>query len=135
METRARPLSSINKTIVLLASVLESAVEYGYLPANPARGKRRRLKVSPPARSFLNPEQVEALLRAARGLDAEARLGDSGRRLPLVATLALAGLRLGETLNLRWRDVNLAGGTLDVADRRPSRASAASISLPRCASS
>jgi integrase len=115
--------------------VLEGAVEYGYLPANPARGKRRRLKVSPPARSFLNPEQVEALLRAARELDAEERPGGSGRRLPLVAPLALAGLRIGETLNLRWRDVNLATGTLDVADSKTLRGSAASISLPRCASS
>jgi len=85
-ETKARPLSneSINKTLVLLAAVLESAVEYGYLPANPARGKRRRLKAATPSRSFLNPEQVEALLRAAAALDTEAtRARDSGRRSPL----------------------------------------------------
>jgi len=120
-ETKARPLSneSINKTLVLLAAVLESAVEYGYLPANPARGKRRRLKAATPSRSFLNPEQVEALLRAAAALDTEAtRARDSGRRSPLLATLCLAGLRIGESLDLRWREVNLAGGTLDIADSK-----------------
>ena len=40
---------SINKTLVLLANILDSAVERGGLETNPARGKRRRLLL--PARS------------------------------------------------------------------------------------
>ena len=37
---------SINKTLVLLANILDAAVEYELLPTNPARGKRRRLKAA-----------------------------------------------------------------------------------------
>jgi integrase len=111
-----RPLSngSINKTIRLLAAILEQAVEYGHLPRNPAIGRKRLLREAKPSRSYLQPEQVAALLAAASELDADARDGDTGRRRPLLAVLALAGLRIGEALDLRWRDVNLAARKLRV---------------------
>lgn len=115
-----RPLSngSINKTIRLLAAVLEQAVEYEKLDRNPAKGKRRLLKESKPSRSYLQPPQVAALIAAASSLDAEARDGDTGRRQPLLATLTLAGLRIGEALDLRWSDVNLAGRKLRVVEAK-----------------
>jgi integrase len=113
----ARPLSngSINKTIRLLAAILEQAVEYGYLDRNPARGRKRLLKEAKPNRTYLQPEQVAALLSAAGKLDAEARKGGISRRRPLLATLALAGLRISEALDLRWRDVNLEERRLRIA--------------------
>ena len=43
---------SINKTLVLLANILDTAVEHGLLASNPARGKRRRLKAARPTRRF-----------------------------------------------------------------------------------
>lgn len=112
-----RPLSngSINKTIRLLAVVLEQAVEYGYIDRNPARGRKRLLKEGKPSRSYLQPDQVAALLGAAGKLDADGREGDIGRRRPLLATLTLAGLRISEALDLRWRDVNLEGRRLRIA--------------------
>jgi integrase len=112
-----RPLSnsSINKTIRLLAAVLEQAVEYGYLDRNPARGRKRLLKEDKPSRTYLQPDQVAALLSTAGRLDAEAREGDTGRRRPLIATLTLAGLRISEALDLRWRDVNLDARRLRIA--------------------
>jgi integrase len=115
-----RPLSngSINKTIRLLAAILEQAVEYGHIDRNPARGRKRLLKEAKPARSYLQPEQVAALLSAADSLDADARKGDSRRRRPLLATLVLAGLRIGEVLELRWRDVDLSGRRLRVAEAK-----------------
>jgi len=94
---------SINKTIALLAQVLEAAEEYGHLDRNPARGRRRRLKSDSPRRQFLEAEQVAALLEAA------------GEHRALLATAILAGgLRVSELTALRWRDVNLAAGRLRV---------------------
>ncbi len=112
-----RPLSngSINKTIRLLAVILELAVEYEHLPRNPAQGRKRLLKESSPPRSYLQPEQVAALLTAAGKLDSKARFGDTRRRRPLLAVLTLAGLRIGEALDLRWRDVSLGARKLRVA--------------------
>jgi integrase len=41
--------TSINKTIARLAQNLDLAVEYGHIQANPARGRRRRMKSTQPA--------------------------------------------------------------------------------------
>ena len=76
-----RPLSnnSINKTIKRLAQVLDVAVEYGHLAANPASGRRRRLKADPPRRARLEAEQVAQLLEVA------------GEHRALLATAIMAG--------------------------------------------
>lgn len=103
-----RPLSnaSINRTVTVLAGVLETAVEHGRLPANPARGKRRRLKAAKPRRTWLALDEVRSLLDA------------SPLHRALLATLILAGLRVGELCALRWRAVDLARGTLTVEESK-----------------
>jgi integrase len=116
-----RPLSNetINKTLTRLSQILEVAVEYGYIERNPAAGKRRKLKVAKPPRTYLDRvEQLAALLQAARELDAEARVDQKCARRPLLATLVFAGLRIGEVLALRWRDFDLAAGRLRVAEAK-----------------
>jgi integrase len=104
---------SVNKTLEVMSSVMELAVEYGHVSANPAKGRRRRLPTSKPERAFLEPDQVRALLDAAAELDAADRRGRRHRRA-LLATLAFAGLRIGELLALRWQDVDLARSRLRV---------------------
>jgi integrase len=95
---------SINKTLKHLGAVLDLAVEYGHLPSNPAKGRRRRLRAGTPRRASMRAEQVAALLRAA------------GQHRPLLATAIMAGgLRASECTGLRWQDVDLAGGWLSVA--------------------
>jgi integrase len=100
--------------------VLDLAVEYGHIPANPARGKRRKLKVSRPHRSYLDTSgQILALLSAAGELDSEARRDQRHvARRGMLATFMFAGLRLGELLALRWRDVDLAAGWLTVGEAK-----------------
>jgi integrase len=87
---------SVNMVLDLLAQVLDDAVEYGLLAANPARGKRRRLKVPKSSRSFLEPDMVVDLLDVAdeweRSLPAHQRYG----RRAFLATLCLAGPRISE---------------------------------------
>lgn len=113
---------SVNKTIDVLSSVLETAVEYEHLRINPAKGRRRRLPVSKKPRSFLDTaEHLAAVLDAASELDLAARRR-RGQRRALLATLALAGLRIGEALDLTWADVNLAGGRLKVRDSKTAAA-------------
>jgi integrase len=100
--------NQINKTLGLLAQILDSAADYGHLdPArNPARGKRRRLRRTKPSRPTIEPEQLPSLLEAA------------GRLRAIVAAMAGAGLRNGEACALDWADVNLASGTLTVVQAK-----------------
>jgi integrase len=117
-EGRLAP-NAINKTLTRLAQVLEVAVEYGHLDRNPAKGKRRRLKATAPHRSWVEPEQLPALLDAA---DAYLR--------PIVATMAGAGLRVGEACALDWRDVNLAVGALTVRESKTAAGECREVDLP-----
>jgi len=106
---------SINKTITRLGQILEVAVEYELIDRNPAEGKRRRVKAPQPAPVWLDrAEHIAALLDAARELDREARADRQVPRRALLATLVFAGRRIGELCDLRWRDVDLSGGTITV---------------------
>lgn len=107
-------VTSINKTLTTLAAILETAVEYELIDRNPARGRRRRLPAVAPRRSWLDrAEHIAALLDAAGRVDEEARVR-RGQRRALLATLTFTGLRLGEALSLRWRDIDLARSTITV---------------------
>jgi integrase len=110
--------TSINKMITTLAAVLETAVEYELIARNPAKGRKRRLPVVVPRRSWLDrAEHITALLDGAEEVDQEGR-SLVGLRRPLIATLAFAGLRLGELQALRWRDVDLDRGTISVREAK-----------------
>lgn len=65
------PLSpgSIRKTIDALAGILEDAVEDGYIEHNHARGKRMRVHVPKPKRTFLEIDELAALIDAASEQD------------------------------------------------------------------
>lgn len=117
-EGRLAP-NAINKTITRLSQILEVAVEYGRIDRNPAAGKRRRVKGTEPRRSWVEPEQLPALLDAA----------DEYLR-PVLATMAGAGLRVGEAVALDWRDVNLATGTITVRESKTAAGEGREVDLP-----
>jgi integrase len=98
---------SINKTLVLLANILDSAVERGGLETNPARGKRRRLKAPRPVRRVLEPDELVELLATAGEMDRSKRRDRQIGRRPMIAVMAKTGLRVTELCQLRWRAVDV----------------------------
>jgi integrase len=91
-----------------------SPTTYGLIPRNVAPGKKRRLQASTPRRAWLDrADAIAALLDGASRLDQDALLR-KGQRRSLLAVLAFAGLRIGEALSLRWRDVDLGRGVIRV---------------------
>jgi integrase len=111
-EPAPRPMSnaSINHTVRHLGQILEEAVDDELLATNPATGSRRRLKAAKPARPWVEPEQLPALLDAA-----------SGTGQTLLEILAGGGLRIGEALALRWQHVELGTGTIHVRDSKTAK--------------
>jgi integrase len=110
---------SINKSLTRLGQILDTADEYELITRNPMRvnPRKRKLRASRCQPVWLDRvEQIESLLDAAGQLDREARW--DGRHIPrraMLSVLVFGGLRLGEMLSLRWRDIDLATGRLRVA--------------------
>jgi integrase len=104
---------------------------------NPASGTSRRREPPPAVLDFYEPEEVEAIARAAQlgahrnvvklQLDEDelaARSAEDHQDGELIRVAAYTGLRLGELLALRWDDVNLVDRRLVVQRALSDRARA-----------
>jgi integrase len=114
--------TSINMILGRLAQILAHAKRLALIDANPMGDGGWRLKQSRSRRAYLDRATwIEAMLTAAGELDREARA--DRRHVPrraLVAMLMFTGLRIGEALALRWRDVDLSAGRLRVPGSKTS---------------
>jgi integrase len=109
---------SVNMVLDLLAQVPDDAVEYKLLDANPARGKRRRMKFPKSRRTFLEADMVVDLLNEAgeweRSLPEHQHYG----RRAVLATLCIAGPRISELTNAPRARLDMHGGRLRVGEAK-----------------
>ena len=87
--------SSLRRVMVILQGILERAVEWQRIPANPARAVRKPPQRRERAVRPLSPLRIE---RIRAHLLVRGRLRDAA----LVSVLAYSGLRPGEALALTW---------------------------------
>ena len=104
--------STVNRFISTLAGIFKYARRVRALPRShtpPTRGIEKAPEPVDPDKYF-RPEEVENLLKVARVLD------QKWRKLPALIVLGFhTGLRVGNLLDLRWRDIDLEARTATVA--------------------
>jgi integrase len=94
--------STVNKELDLLKSLLNRAIEWGYLKVNPSISVRK-FKEDAKEPGFLTPEEGARLMAAAKG------------QLHTMIVIGLcAGLRKSEMFRLKWEDVDFDRGELRV---------------------
>lgn len=92
----------------VLRRALQFAVDWKYIPANPAssrmRAAKRQQKRELSRIRFLTPDEARAFLQAVRGDRYEA----------LYVLAITTGMRQGELLGLQWPDIDLEAGKLTI---------------------
>lgn len=103
---RIRPLgpASLRKLIACLISILDEAVSDGYLPRNPARTRRMRVKVPKPRRTFLEMDELVALTDAAAEQDASI----ARTRLPITPKPGSTAEKVAERWAAGMRAIHIA---------------------------
>jgi len=96
---------TVRNAWTLLSGILETAVEYGYLAINPARGVKFPPQEAREAPAIIAGDDFAKLLD---------ELSEPYRSM--VELIAATGLRIGELLAIRWRALDLEVGTLTVRE-------------------
>jgi integrase len=105
---RDRPLTNRtrNKALTILGGIMERARKLYGLPSNPVRDvEKLRERYDATRFDFYSPEEVQALVRAAA----------SEQDAAIFLTAAFTGLRRGEVIALRWRDVDFQRSAIRVS--------------------
>ena len=100
--------NTLHTMLVLISEILDSAVEDGIIPRNPALSKRVFIPSEKKTkRKALTLEEVQDVIRQLYKAE-----DISDRRL--LALMLFTGMRRGEILGLKWEDIDFEKGTISV---------------------
>jgi integrase len=121
-DRRAGGLSqkSVHNVHVTLRKALQDAVDDGLLVRNPA-ARAHRAPTGRPEMNVWDSEQLRSFLDHVR----------KDRLYALWRLAATTGMRRGELLGLRWRDVDLDGSQLSVTQQRLKGADGVTVGAPK----
>lgn len=117
---------SVNREVRFLKTILGYALAQGWIDRHPLpKGAVKRLPARQNRTRFFSREEWEAFIRVKSmdGTDELDRLSFKTRRRivhmqPLWWTLLLTGLRIGEAITLRWKDIDLEAGRISLTQEK-----------------
>jgi integrase len=123
-----RSRKTVNKIVVQMHALFEHAIDRHGLLVNPvARVKRLRESIDPARFDFFSPEEIDLLVAAATAgghrdpsrpavseVEQALRSFEDQQDAAIYLTAAMAGLRRGELLALRWGDVDFEQNSIRV---------------------
>jgi integrase len=123
-----RSRKTVNKIVVQMHAIFEHAVTHHGLVFNPvAKVKRLRESNDPSRFDFFSPEEIDRLVAAAAagahrdvnrpavsGTEQALRSFEDEQDAAIYLTAAMAGLRRGELLALRWADIDFEQASIRV---------------------
>jgi integrase len=95
--------ATVNRELALLRHLFNIAIEKGYTDHNPARGFKRFPEAPWRHKFFFSESEIEKLISAS-----------APHLRPILAVAFATGLRKGDILGLRWRDVDLDRGIISI---------------------
>ncbi len=98
--------ATVNRELATLKSMLSKAVEWGRLKESPTR-KIKLLKGITKRLRYLMPDEVQRLLSNC-----------SDHLKPIVTVAVHTGMRKGETLSLRWDQIDFEKGIITLVDTK-----------------
>jgi integrase len=110
--------ASLRKLTGGLATILDDAIEDGHIDHHPARGKRMRVHVPKPSRTFLEMDELAAVLDAAAKQDRAFDSAASQERLAPTAALVAHLFSQGRRPEQIARDLGIAKSTVSYHLRR-----------------
>ena len=112
---RTRSDASVNRELACLSHLFGKAVEWEMVDESPFRKMRGLFyKENNKRTKFLTEEEIKKLLEVDYdGLPPYLK--------PIIATAIYTGLRKGEILNLKWKDIDLEHGIIYVRQNKQNR--------------
>lgn len=99
-------VATVNRNLTLLRAIFNRAIRHGRIAASPMRTMKLD-KENNWRRRVLSAEEERRLIAAL-----------PKRLRPLTLTALHTGMRLGELLELRWRDIDFANGTITIREAK-----------------
>jgi integrase len=117
-----KSVQTVALEVKVIKSALRAATKQGFLKTNPAEAFEFPAETEAGAveRETFCPAEVAALIEAAETDDWKG----------VIRLAYFTGMRLGDCVNLRWKDVNLAGSVIVYVPRKTARSKAKAITVP-----